>query len=34
MTGTIKPDEFISKMQKSADTVAADPDIQKFTREK
>ncbi len=34
MTGTIKPDEFIAKMQKSADAVAADPDIQKFTREK
>ena len=32
MTGTIKPDEFISKMQKAADTVAADPDIKKFTR--
>ena len=32
MTGTIKPDEFIATMQKEADTVAADPDIKKFTR--
>lgn len=32
MTGTIKPDEFISSMQKAADAVAADPDIKKFTR--
>ncbi|MBK9712199.1 MAG: carbohydrate ABC transporter, N-acetylglucosamine/diacetylchitobiose-binding protein [Kouleothrix sp.] len=32
MTGTIKPDEFISNMQKKADEVAADPDIKKFTR--
>jgi hypothetical protein len=29
-----KPDEFIAAMQKSADTVAKDPDIQKFKREK
>ena len=27
-SGLIKPDEFISLMQKAADTVAADPDIQ------
>jgi N-acetylglucosamine transport system substrate-binding protein len=32
MTGTIKPAEFISTMQKKADEVAADPDIKKFTR--
>ena len=32
ITGTIKPDEFISTMQTAADTVAADPDIKKFTR--
>ncbi len=32
MTGVIKPDEFISIMQKKADEVAADPDIKKFTR--
>ncbi|MBX0328024.1 N-acetylglucosamine/diacetylchitobiose ABC transporter substrate-binding protein [Oscillochloris sp. ZM17-4] len=32
MTGTIKPAEFITAMQKAADTVAADPDITKFTR--
>jgi len=34
MTGVIKPDEFITNMQKAADTVAADPDIKKFKREK
>jgi N-acetylglucosamine transport system substrate-binding protein len=34
MTGTIKPDEFITAMQKSADAVAADPDVKKFKREK
>ena len=34
MTGTIKPDEFISTMQKAADAVAQDPDIKKFKREK
>ncbi|MFN8569303.1 MAG: N-acetylglucosamine/diacetylchitobiose ABC transporter substrate-binding protein [Kouleothrix sp.] len=32
MTGVIKPDEFISNMQKAADAVAADPDVKKFTR--
>lgn len=32
MTGTIKPADFISNMQKAADTVAADPDIKKFKR--
>ncbi len=32
MTGTIKPADFISAMQKAADTVAADPDIKKFKR--
>ena len=32
MTGTIKPAEFITAMQKSSDTVAKDPDIKKFTR--
>jgi hypothetical protein len=34
MTGTIKPAEFITAMQKSSDTVAKDPDIKKFTRTK
>jgi N-acetylglucosamine transport system substrate-binding protein len=34
MTGTIKPDEFLSAMQKASDTVAQDPDIKKFKREK
>jgi N-acetylglucosamine transport system substrate-binding protein len=34
MTGTIKPAEFITAMQKSADTVAKDPDIKKFKRTK
>ncbi len=34
MTGTIKPADFIAAMQKSADTVAKDPDIKKFTRTK
>lgn len=34
MTGTIKPADFIAAMQKSADTVAADPDVKKFKREK
>jgi N-acetylglucosamine transport system substrate-binding protein len=34
MTGTLKPDEFLSTMQKEADAVAADPDIKKFKREK
>jgi N-acetylglucosamine transport system substrate-binding protein len=34
MTGTIKPDEFLSNMQKAADAVAADPDVKKFKREK
>jgi len=34
MTGTIKPADFITKMQKAADAVAADPDIKKFTRSK
>ncbi len=32
MTGVIKPDEFISIMQKKADEVAADPDTKKFKR--
>jgi N-acetylglucosamine transport system substrate-binding protein len=34
MTGTIKPAEFITNMQKAADAVAKDPDIKKFTRTK
>ena len=34
MTGVIKPADFIEAMQKSADAVAADPDITKFKREK
>ena len=34
MTGTIKPAEFITAMQKSADAVAKDPDVKKFTRTK
>ncbi len=34
MTGTIKPAEFITAMQKSADAVAKDPDIKKFKRTK
>jgi N-acetylglucosamine transport system substrate-binding protein len=34
MTGTIKPAEFITAMQKSADAVAKDPDVKKFTRSK
>jgi N-acetylglucosamine transport system substrate-binding protein len=34
MTGTIKPADFVAAMQKSADTVAADPDVKKFKREK
>jgi hypothetical protein len=34
MTGTIKPADFITAMQKSADAVAADPDVKKFKREK
>ncbi len=34
MTGTKKPDEFIAAMQKTADAVAADPDVKKFKREK
>lgn len=33
MTGTIKPADFITAMQKSADAVAADPDVKKFKRE-
>lgn len=34
MTGTIKPDEFLTVMQAASDAVASDPDVQKFTREK
>jgi N-acetylglucosamine transport system substrate-binding protein len=34
MTGVKKPEEFCAAMQKTADAVAADPDIQKFKREK
>lgn len=34
MTGVAKPDDFIAAMQKSADTVAKDPDIKKFKRTK
>lgn len=34
MTGTIKPDEFLTAMQKASDDVAKDPDIKKFKREK
>ena len=34
MTGVIKPADFVAEMQKSADTVAKDPDITKFKREK
>jgi N-acetylglucosamine transport system substrate-binding protein len=34
MTGVIKPADFITAMQKSADAVASDPDVQKFKREK
>jgi N-acetylglucosamine transport system substrate-binding protein len=34
MTGKLKPDEFLSTMQKEADAVAKDPDIKKFKREK
>ncbi|MDO8969271.1 MAG: hypothetical protein Q7U74_01195, partial [Saprospiraceae bacterium] len=34
MTGTIKPADFITAMQKSADGVAKDPDIKKFKRTK
>ena len=33
MTGVKKPEEFCAAMQKTADTVAADPDIKKFKRE-
>lgn len=33
MTGVKKPEEFIAAMQKTADAVAADPDIKKFKRE-
>jgi len=34
MTGAIKPADFITAMQKSADAVAKDPDIKKFKRTK
>jgi len=34
MTGVKKPADFIAAMQKSADTVAKDPDIKKFKRDK
>ena len=34
MTGVAKPADFIAAMQKSADTVAKDPDIKKFKRTK
>jgi len=34
MTGTIKPADFITVMQKAADAVAKDPDIKKFKRTK
>jgi N-acetylglucosamine transport system substrate-binding protein len=34
MTGTIKPAEFITALQASADAVAKDPDIKKFKRTK
>lgn len=34
MTGTIKPADFITAMQKASDAVASDPDITKFKREK
>jgi hypothetical protein len=34
MTGVKKPADFIAAMQKSADTVAKDPDIKKFKRTK
>jgi N-acetylglucosamine transport system substrate-binding protein len=34
MTGTIKPADFITAMQKASDAVAKDPDIKKFTRTK
>ena len=33
MTGTIKPDEFLTAMQAASDAVAKDPDITKFKRE-
>lgn len=33
LTGVIKPEEFVEKMQKKADEIAADPDIPKFKRE-
>mgnify|MGYP005812102005 CR=1 FL=1 len=33
MTGVKKPEEFIAAMQKTADAVAANPDIKKFKRE-
>jgi N-acetylglucosamine transport system substrate-binding protein len=34
MTGVKKPADFIAAMQKTADTVAADPDVKKFKRDK
>jgi N-acetylglucosamine transport system substrate-binding protein len=34
MTGVKKPEEFCAAMQKTADKVAANPDIKKFKREK
>ena len=32
LTGTIKPADFITAMQKASDTVAQDPDVMKFKR--
>jgi N-acetylglucosamine transport system substrate-binding protein len=34
MTGVKKPEEFCAAMQKTADAVAADPDVKKFKRDK